>query len=112
MCPRIISDETFIATLTVGELRQALSIDAIIKASQSSLAPISEIMTIDEVAMLLGLSKATLYRFTHERKIPYYKTAGGRKLYFNRAEIVEWLQENKTETVEQYCNNHINSLKK
>lgn len=45
-------------------------------------APDKEVLTIAEVARLTGYSKATIYKLTCERKIPFYKPEhGGRRLY-------------------------------
>jgi len=38
-------------------------------------------MTMDEACKYLGLSKATLYGYTHKKLIPYYKIQN-RKIYF------------------------------
>ena len=52
-----------------------------------------EIFNLDELCEFTNLSKSTIYKKTHKLGIPHYKQAG--HLYFNRAEIVTWLQENK-----------------
>jgi len=38
-------------------------------------------LTMDETSEYLGLSKATLYGYTHKKLIPYYKIQN-RKIYF------------------------------
>ena len=110
---RQIDDNTPIAMLTVGDLRKIFSIDKIL----DHLSPVnemsSEIMTIEEVAATSSYSKTSIYRFTHERKIPFHKPAhGGRRLCFNRKEILDWMQARSIQTTEQYCEGHINSLNK
>ena len=63
-----------------------------------------EIMGIDDVIRLTGYSKATIYKFTHQRLIPFHKPAhGGRRLVFIRQEIEDWMKENSIPTVGQYC---------
>jgi hypothetical protein len=62
-----------------------------------------EILTIEEVAVLTGYKKATIYKLTHERKIPFHKPAhGGRRIFFKRDEIKQWMQANRIETYEEY----------
>ena len=39
-----------------------------------------EFMTIEEASEYLGLKKATLYSYTHNRTIPFFKPRG--KIYF------------------------------
>ena len=67
-------------------------------------SPPPEIMGIDDVIRLTGYSKATIYKFTHQRLIPFHKPAhGGRRLVFIRQEIEDWMKENSIPTVGQYC---------
>ena len=56
-----------------------------------------EMLTSDEVAWYLGISKAQLYMLTARRAIPHYKPTG-KLLYFKRGEIDEWLQSNRVAT--------------
>ncbi len=60
-----------------------------------------EVLTTDEAAMYLGVSKATLYRMTMERQIPHYKSPTGRLCYFNRKEIEAWMQSCRVSTDEE-----------
>ncbi len=67
-------------------------------------SPPPEIMGIDDVIKLTGYSKATIYKFTHQRLIPFHRPAhGGRRLVFIRHEIEDWMKENSIPTVGQYC---------
>ena len=52
-----------------------------------------EILHIDQAAELLNLAKATIYCLTSKGKIPHFKT--GKKLYFKRSELLEWIEANK-----------------
>ena len=109
---RNFTDETPIAMLTVGQLKEILSIDRIMGKLAPIRAPDKEVLTIAEVARLTGYSKATIYKLTCERKIPFYKPEyGGRRLYFNREAILNWMQSNSTSTIEQECTTHFNTLK-
>lgn len=58
------------------------------------------VLNIDEVCLLTGLSKSTVYKFTHKGKIPYYRQA--KHLYFDRIEIENWLKQNRQKTVDEY----------
>ena len=60
-----------------------------------------EVLTTDEAAMYLGVSKATLYRMTMERQIPHYKSPTGRLCYFNRKEVEAWMQSCRVLTDEE-----------
>lgn len=52
------------------------------------------VLTSDEAARYLGISKSCLYKWTMERVIPHYKPMG-KLCYFNRKELEEWLLTNK-----------------
>ena len=56
-----------------------------------------EVLTSDEAARYLGVSKSCLYKWTMERTIPHYKP-NGKMCYFNRKEIEAWLQSNRIAT--------------
>ena len=109
---RNFTDETPIAMLTVGQLKEILSIDRIMGKLAPIRAPDKEVLTIAEVARLTGYSKATIYKLTCESKMPLNKPEnGGRRLYFNREAILNWMQSNSTSTIEQECTTHFNTLK-
>lgn len=60
-----------------------------------------EVLTTDEAAKYLGVSKATLYKMTMERQVPHYKSPTGRLCYFNRKEMEAWMQSCKVSTHEE-----------
>ena len=53
-------------------------------------------MNIDETAKLIDLTKPTVYGLVHKNKIPYHKK--GKRLYFLKSELVEWLKSGKHQT--------------
>ena len=71
------TDETPIAMLTVGQLKEILGIDRILGNLTANQAPTEQVMTIEEVVRLTGYSKATIYKFTSDRKIPFRKPEHG-----------------------------------
>lgn len=50
------------------------------------------LLTIDDVAGLLKISKSTLYRWVNKREIPFVKLGG--KLRFNEDEIKTFVLQN------------------
>lgn len=56
-----------------------------------------EVLTSDETAKYMGLSKSYIYKLTHKGEIPHYKPTG-KVCYFNRREIEQWLQTNRVAT--------------
>lgn len=57
-----------------------------------------EILTIDEVSNYTSFEKSYIYKMTSSRVIPHYKTAGGKKIFFRKDEIDEWLTSKKIKT--------------
>ena len=97
-----ITDETPIGCLTVRQLKEIMGIDRILGNLVPSQPHVEQIITIEGVVRLTGYSKATIYKLTSERKIPYHKPEhGGRRLYFRRDEIFDWLQSESHPTIEQ-----------
>lgn len=58
-----------------------------------------EVLTSDEAAAYLGISKSALYKLTMGRKIPFYKSA--KLCYFDRQEIIDWMKSNRVATQEE-----------
>lgn len=56
-----------------------------------------EILTSDEAAKYMGISKSYLYKLTMRQQIPHYKPMG-KMCYFNRLELEQWLQNNRVST--------------
>ena len=50
----------------------------------------NELMSIDELAKYLRLSKSTIYKLKSTREIPCFKT--GKILIFKRKDVDEWLK--------------------
>lgn len=95
-------DDDPILYLTVGQIKAVIE-DAVIRtSSHHKQGDSNEVLTLDEVAKLTGYKKATLYKLTHERKIPFHKPAhGGRRIFFKRKEINQWLEDNRISTYEE-----------
>jgi len=53
-------------------------------------------LDISEAADFLKMAKQTLYGLTSNRQIPFIKK--GKKVYFNKGEVIAWLNEGKMKT--------------
>lgn len=56
-----------------------------------------EVLTSDEAAKYMGVSKSYLYKLTMRKQIPHYKPLG-KMCFFNRFELEAWLQSNRVST--------------
>ena len=61
---------------------------------RNTLLAAKNVLTIEDVAALTGLSKYSLYRLTHRGEIPYY-CPRGKQIYFDRSEVEAWLKRNR-----------------
>lgn len=59
-----------------------------------------EVLTSDEAARYMDVSKPYLYKLTMRKQIPHYKPRG-KMCYFNRRELEAWLQGNRVATSEE-----------
>ena len=67
-------------------------------AKQNEKMPVqqNEFLDISEASNFLKMAKQTLYGLTSNRKIPFIKK--GKKVYFNEAEVITWLNEGQMKT--------------
>ena len=55
------------------------------------------LLSLEEVAALLGKSASTIYAMTSEKRIPYRKR--GNRLYFFEDEVIAWIKQGGTSGV-------------
>ena len=58
------------------------------------------VLTIEETAIYLNLSKSSLYKMTSRREIPFFNP-GGKKIYFKKTDIETWLFSSKEESEDE-----------
>lgn len=64
------------------------------RIEHNTLLAAKNVLTLNDVSALTGLSKSWLYKATCDRKIPHYKPFG-KMLYFDRKEIEDWMRQGK-----------------
>lgn len=62
-----------------------------------SLLAAKNVLTIDDAAVLTGMSKSHLYKLTCSKQIPFYRP-NGKLVYFDRQELESWLKQNRVTT--------------
>lgn len=60
-------------------------------------SPLKEILTIEEAAEFLSVSKSYLYKQTSAPAIPHYKPTG-KRCYFKRSELEAWIRAGRIST--------------
>lgn len=63
--------------------------------------PLQESGGIELAIELTGLSKSTIYKLVHRRKIPHSKPSGTKQLRFSRARLQEWVKSGAQQTEEE-----------
>lgn len=53
------------------------------------------VMTVAEVANYLDITEYTVYKMTRNGKIPFKKLENGKRVYFLRDDIDEWIKQQK-----------------
>ena len=70
------------------------SIESLLEATQP------KPLTLQEAAEFLDFSRSYLYRLTSQGRVPHYKPEG-KRVYFDRAELVNWIKRNRNRTQEE-----------
>lgn len=63
-----------------------------------SLLAAKNVLDINDVVLLTGLSKGYVYKLTCKKEIPYYKP-NGKLIYFDRQEVEGWMKQNRVNSV-------------
>ena len=56
------------------------------------------VLDIDDMVALTGLSKSYIYKLTCRKEIPYYKP-NGKLIYFDRQEVEGWMKQNRVNSI-------------
>lgn len=62
-----------------------------------TLLGVKNVLNLEDVALLTGLSKSHLYKLTCSRQIPHYKQ-NGKQMWFDKSEIEAWQKQNRVTT--------------
>lgn len=63
---------------------------------ENELGTEKQILTMAEAVMFTGLSRNTLYRLTHQKKVRHYKP-GGKLIIFRRKDLEDFMFSNPIE---------------
>lgn len=87
-----------------SQLKQSLE-----RIERNTLLAARDVLTFSDALLITGLSKSSLYKLTHAKKIPHYKPTGG-LIYFDRVELESWLKQNRictTEEIEEIADTYL-----
>ena len=92
--------EIILTTISKKEIKQLIEgavQKVILENPNLAGAQNSSFMDVTQAAEFLGIAKATLYGKCCNLLIPHFKK--GKKLYFDRAELLDWLKSGKRKTI-------------
>jgi excisionase family DNA binding protein len=58
-------------------------------------------LTMTDASLLTGLSKSHLYKLVCYKKIPHYKSDGGKLTYFDKSELEAWQLQHRVKTADE-----------
>jgi len=58
-------------------------------------------LTMDDASLFTGLSKSHLYKLVSARKIPCFKSKGGKLTYFDKDELTSWMLSTRVKTADE-----------
>ena len=70
-----------------------------------------EILSLNEAAKFLKLSKSFLYKMTSQKIIPHY-IPGGKRIYFKKSDLEDWILNSRVTPISEFENDTINYLLK
>jgi excisionase family DNA binding protein len=68
-----------------------------------------DVINFIEACHYLGLSKSHMYKLTSSKSIPHF-CPQGKRLYFKRTELDDWLLRNRTDTQDEIDQQAVNYL--
>ena len=63
-----------------------------------------EVLTLEEAALFMGISRSTLYKMTHKNVISFFRS-NGKLIYFEKSELLAWMRKNRVSTNEEVSAN-------
>lgn len=67
----------------------------------STLLESKKVYNVHETCLYLGLKPCYIYELVRNHKIPYFRSKGGKLLYFHREDLDNWALATPVPTVEQ-----------
>lgn len=84
---KTIDNETLLLKVETQEHR--------IEALENILHEAKDVLTLEEAALFMGISKSSLYKMTHKNVLPFYRP-NGKLIYFEKTELLKWMRQGRT----------------
>ena len=89
---KVIDNETILLKMESQDNR--------IKVLEHLIFDAKDVLTLEEAAIFMGISKSSLYKMTHKHELPFYRP-NGKLIYFEKSELVKWMRQNRSMSVEE-----------
>lgn len=73
---------------------ETIEIEKRLESIEKMLLSQKNVLTFDEAAGFIGISKSHLYKLTMVNALPFYRPRG-KMIYFERVELENWLLQNR-----------------
>ena len=87
-------DNVSLADMVSTLKKKVQEVEHRLEVAENLLFETKEVLTVEEAAKFLGLSKSFVYKMTHEGSLPFYKP-NGKVCYFEKAALLEWMRSTK-----------------
>ena len=68
---------------------------------QLTILSAKQALTMSDAVLFTGLSKSHLYKLVCYKRIPHYKSNGGKLIYFDKSELTAWQLQHRVKTTEE-----------
>jgi excisionase family DNA binding protein len=92
--------QTALSIKTVYKMEEVI-LKELQQIKQFTLLGAKKTLTMSDCALLTGLSKSHLYKLVCQKKIPYYKSDGGKLTYFDKSEVEAWQLQHRVKTADE-----------
>lgn len=103
---KVIDNETILLKMESQDNR--------IKVLEHLIFDAKDVLTLEEAAIFMGISKSSLYKMTHKHELPFYRP-NGKLIYFEKSELVKWMRQNRSmseEEINETAVQHLSELSK
>ena len=103
---KVIDNETILLKMESQDNR--------IKVLEHLIFDAKDVLTLEEAAIFMGISKSSLYKMTHKHELPFYRP-NGKLIYFEKSELVKWMRQNRSmseEEIKETAVQHLSELSK
>lgn len=72
------------------------------------------LLSVDEAAAFLGMTKSSIYKLTSKKELPYHKPGGCYRVFFDRRDLAAWARSQRVASrseIEQKAVEHLKRIK-